>query len=260
MPEAIANQTSINYEITGSGPPLLLLHGLGSSGRDWEEQVDRFSDDHTVLTIDFRGHGQSAKPAGPYGIPLFASDVGFLLGEIDLGPVVVVGISLGGMVGFQLAADHPELVERLVAVNALQAFELETAGQKIQVQLRKMIVRFMGMEKMGEVLAGRLFPDEDMEEQRATMIERWAENDKRAYRDSFQAILDWEGVTEAMSQFEKPILIVASDQDYVTVEAKRPFVDAMPSARMVVIENAHHAVPVERPEQFNAVLEEFLAG
>ncbi len=52
MPEAIANQTSIHYEIIGSGPPLLLLHGLGSSGRDWEEQIDRFSDDYTVITID----------------------------------------------------------------------------------------------------------------------------------------------------------------------------------------------------------------
>jgi pimeloyl-ACP methyl ester carboxylesterase len=260
MPEAIANQVSIHYQITGSGPPLLFLHGLGSSGRDWENQVEQSSEDNTVITIDFRGHGRSAKPPGPYSIPLFASDVSGVLDEIDIGPVAVVGISLGGMVAFQLAADHPDLVEKLVAVNALQVFELETVGQKIQVQLRKMILRFIGMRKMGEVLAGRLFPDEDMVEERATLIERWAENDKDAYRDAFQAILDWEGVREQMASFEKPMLVVASDGDYVAVEAKQPFVDLMPAAQMVVIENAHHAVPVERPERFNEVLDEFLSS
>jgi len=260
MPEAIANQTSIHYEIIGSGPPLLLLHGLGSSGRDWEKQIDRFSDDYTVITIDFRGHGQSEKPPGPYSVQVFADDVAEVLKEVDLAPVAVVGLSLGGMVGFQLAADHPELVAELVIVNALPEFELETFRQRLEIAVRKVILRFMGMRKMGEVLAGRLFTDEDMAQQRATMVERWAENDKRAYRDSFEAILDWEGVTEAMSRFEKPMLMVASDQDYITVEAKQPFVDAMPFAEMVVIENAHHAVPTERPEQFNEVLADFLSG
>jgi 3-oxoadipate enol-lactonase len=258
MPEAIVNQVSIHYEITGGGPPLLFLHGLGSSGRDWEGQVERFSGDNTVITIDFRGHGRSAKPPGPNTIALFASDVSGVLGEIDAAPVVVVEISLGGMVAFQLAADHPDLVEKLVAVNALQVFELETVGQKIQVQLRKMIVSFMGMRKMVEVLAGRLFPDEDKVEERTTLIERWAENDKRAYRDSFQVILDWEGARDQMVAFEKPMLVIASDEDYVSVEAKRPLVDAMPTAQMVVIENAHHPVPVERTEQFNEVLADFL--
>jgi pimeloyl-ACP methyl ester carboxylesterase len=259
MPEAIADQVSIHYEITGSGPPLLFLHGLGSSGRDWEIQTTYFSRTNTVMTIDFRGHGESEKPPGPYSIGAFSDDIVAVLIETGLSPVTVVGLSLGGMAGFQLAADHPDLVAKLVAVNALPAFELESTRQRVEIAVRKFILRFMGMRKMGEVLSGRLFTDEDMEEERATMVERWAENDRRAYRASFQAILDWEGVTEAMRSFAKPILLVASDQDYISVEAKQPFVDTMPSAAMVVIENAHHAVPTERPEQFNRVLEDFLS-
>ncbi len=94
MPQAIANQVGIHYESTGSGPPLLFLHGFGSSGRDWERQVERFTGDHSVITVDFQGHGESAKPAGPYSIPVFASDVSALLEEIRVGPVAVVGISL----------------------------------------------------------------------------------------------------------------------------------------------------------------------
>jgi len=224
MPEAIANQVSIHYQITGSGPPLLFLHGLGSSGRDWENQVEQSSEDNTVITIDFRGHRQSAKPPGPYSIPLFASDVWGVLDEIDIGPVAVVGIS-----------EDPGAVE-----------EDDRS--------------FHRHEKDGRGPRGGLFPDEDMVEERATLIERWAENDKDAYRDAFQAILDWEGVREQRASREKPMLVVASDGDYVAVEAKQPFNDLMPAAQMVVIENAHHAVPVERPERFNEVLDEFLSS
>ena len=75
MPEAIAHQVSVHYEITGSGPPLLFLHGLGSSGRDWEIQTTYFSGTHTVMTIDLRGHGESEKPPGPYSIQAFSDDV-----------------------------------------------------------------------------------------------------------------------------------------------------------------------------------------
>lgn len=90
------------------------------------------------------------------------------------------------------------------------------------------------------------------------MTHRWASNDKRAYQASFQAILDWPGVVEEMNRFDRPILMIASDQDYLPIEAKQPYLDKLSTARLVVIENAHHGVPAERPEQFNSVLREFL--
>lgn len=208
--------------------------------------------------MDLRGHGSSDKPPGPYSLSDFASDVAGVIDHLGVGPLPVVGISLGGMTAFQLAADRPALVSRLMSVNALPAFDVAELG-KLQVALRKLVTRFMGMEKMGELLAPKLFPDEDMAEEREMLIERWAQNDKKAYRAAFQAILDWPGVADEMTRFDKPVLVVASDQDYTSVESKRPLIDRMPTARMVVIENAHHAVPVERPQLFNEVLEEFLS-
>lgn len=259
MPAVEVNGLSIHHETAGSGPPVLLIHGLGSSTRDWERQVPALEGSHTVIRVDLRGHGRTDKPSGPYSIETFAGDVAGLLVRLDVAPSAVVGISLGGMVGFQLAADHPDLVDRLMAVNAVPAFEMPTLGMKIQVGIRRLITRFAGMEKIGEILAGRLFPDEDMSEERALLVERWARNDKTAYQASFQAILDWPGVVAEMMGFAKPIVVVASDQDYTSVESKRPYVDQMPTAEMVVIENAHHAVPVERPDAFNTVLGEFLS-
>ena len=258
MSQVEINSIAIHYESAGEGDPLLFIHGLGSSTRDWERQVEHFSSTYRVITVDLRGHGQSDKPEGPYSIRQFSEDVAGLIREIDLAPVSVVGISLGGMVAFQLAADQPELIDRLVIVNALPDNELlqEARGQ---ILLRKLIVRFLGLERMGKILGARLFPDEQMEEERAMMAERWAENDKRAYQHAFQAIVDWPGVTDRFSDFDRPTLIISSDQDYVAVDKKRPYLDAMPGVEHVVIEDARHAVPMERAGRFNQVLADFLA-
>jgi pimeloyl-ACP methyl ester carboxylesterase len=72
MPTIPVNDTHLYYEIHGEGQPLLLIHGLGSSTRDWELQVPEFAKSHRVITFDLRGHGRSDKPAGPYSMAMFA--------------------------------------------------------------------------------------------------------------------------------------------------------------------------------------------
>ncbi|MFZ0626748.1 MAG: alpha/beta hydrolase [Acidimicrobiia bacterium] len=255
MTMMVVGDTTIHYEVAGNGPPLLFLHGLGSSTADWERQVPHFSETHEVITLDFPGHGMSDIPPGPYTIKGLSDDVALFIEKLGRHPLKVVGISLGGMVGFQLAADHPELVERLVVVNAVQAFRLETVAQRMQIPVRRLIVRFMGMRKMGEVLSRRLFPDEDLETERTVLIERWAKNDKRAYLDTLWAISHWEGVEEEIAGFDRPIRVLSSDMDYMPTDVKRPYVEAMPTATMKVIDNAHHAAPMERPERFNQMLD-----
>ncbi len=260
VPKEHINGIDVYYEITGTGRPLVFLHGLGSSTRDWEYQVEHFSRTHEVVTVDFRGHGRSDKPAERYTIPLFGADTAEVISRLGLARPTVAGISLGGMVAFQLAADHPGVIGRLVAVNAVPEFKIEGVGFRVQVALRKLITRFADMEKIGEILAGRLFPAPDMEEQRQKMIERWAENDKAAYQSAFRAILDWEGVAELMRSFDRPTLFIVSDEDYTSVESKTRYVESMSNAEMVVIDGARHAVPAEWPDRFNSVLEGFLEG
>jgi len=258
MSQIEVNSTSIHYESTGEGKPVLFIHGLGSSTRDWERQVEYFASTYRVITLDLRGHGQSDKPDGPYSMSQFSEDVAGLITELELTPVSVVGISLGGMVAFQLATDHPELIDRLVVVNALPDNRLlqEARGQ---IWMRRLIVRFLGLERMGRILGARLFPDEDMEEQRTVMAQRWAENDKAAYQASFEAAVGWPGVTDRFPAFDGPTLMISSDQDYVELEKKQAYLDAHPSVEHAVIEDARHAVPAERPDRFNEVLAEFLA-
>ena len=79
MPTAKLGDMQLYYKASGEGDPLLFIHGLGSSTRDWENQAPYFSDRYRVVTPDLRGHGKSDKPPGPYNISLFANDIAELV-------------------------------------------------------------------------------------------------------------------------------------------------------------------------------------
>jgi pimeloyl-ACP methyl ester carboxylesterase len=258
MPKLKLDSVSLHYEITGQGEPLLFIHGLGSSGRDWEMQVPFFARDYRVITADMRGHGQSDKPRGPYSIALFAEDTARLMQALAIAPAHVVGISMGGMIAFQLALDHPEMVGSLVIVNSGPQMVGHTFKEWLAVQQRLWITRLLGMRKMGEVLSQRLFPKTEQEPLRAMLVERWAENDARAWRDSMRAIAGW-SVADRLGEIQIPTLVVAADADYSSVESKQAYVAKMPRAELAVIHDARHALPVERPDEFNAVVAEFLS-
>ena len=258
MPVLQLDDVALFYEVVGEGQPVLLIHGLGSSGRDWEKQIEFFASRYQLITVDIRGHGRSSKPPGPYSVDLFAEDVVRLLETLGVGPVHVVGISMGGMIGLQLAVSWPEVVRSLVVVNSDPELVVRTFQDRMQVWRRFLIVRLLGMRKMGEVLSQRLFPEPGQEGLREMLVERWAENDKRAYREALRALVGW-SVADQIGHIGCPTLVVSADQDNTPVAAREAYVGQIPSARLVVIENAHHAVTVERPEEFNAVLDEFLS-
>jgi pimeloyl-ACP methyl ester carboxylesterase len=153
MPLLNLDDIDLYYEITGDGEPLLFIHGLGSSCRDWEQQVRFFARRYKVIVFDVRGHGKSGKPPGPYSMPLFAMDTAKMLQALGVGPAHIVGISMGGMIAFQLAVSYPELVRSLVIVNSSPEFTVRTLKQRVQVWQRFLIVRLLGMRKMGKVLS-----------------------------------------------------------------------------------------------------------
>ncbi len=258
MSQILANHINLYYEEHGQGQPLVLIHGLGSSTRDWEYQVPTFADNYQVITVDLRGHGQSDKPGGPYTMSLFASDLAGLLAGIGVAAAHVVGISLGGAVAFQFALDYPALVKTLTIVNSAPSLggTLEQARQEIERRVG--IVQQLGMRAMGQALSPNLFPKPEQAALRETFIERWAENDPQAYIEATRSMLGWD-VTGQLNSIACPTLVIAADRDYTPVAVKEAYVALMPDARLVVIPDAHHAMPLEQPEKFNAALLDFLA-
>ncbi|MDH7487962.1 MAG: alpha/beta hydrolase [Anaerolineae bacterium] len=258
MPRIRVRDIGLHYEEVGAGEPLLFIHGLGSSGRDWEMQVPFFASEYRVVVFDLRGHGESDKPRGPYTMPQFAEDTAGLIEALGIAPAHVVGISLGGMIAFQLAIDRPDLVRSLVIVNSGPEFVARTFRERLAVLQRFLVVRLVGMRKMGEILAPRLFPKPEQGALREMLVERWAANDPRAYRDAMRAIVGW-SVADRLGEIDIPTLVVAADEDYTPVSTKEAYVAKIPRAELAVIRDARHAVPVERPDEFNAAVGAFLA-
>jgi len=258
MPTIHVNYIDLHYEIAGEGEPLLLIHGHGSSGRDWEMQISYFSRRYRVITFDVRGFGKSSKPAGPYSMRLFAEDTAALLQRLDVVPAHIAGISMGGMIAFELALGFPQLVTSLVIVNSYPEMRVETWKERLTVLERFLMLDLLGVRRTGEWLSRRLFIKPEQEELRALFVKRWAENDRRAYRESLKAIIGWD-VEARLGEIHCPVLVVASDEDYLPLDEKQAYTAKILQARLIVIEDARHAVIAEKPQEFNAAMGEFLA-
>lgn len=253
------DDVELHVESVGEGEPLVLIHGLGACGLDWAPQTAFFCERYRVITIDLRGHGRSSRPRTGYSIERFAKDTAAVLQALETGPVHLVGISLGGMVTFQLAVDAPHLVRSMTIVNSGPAVPTLTFKQRLPLYIRLVYIRVLGLRRMAVAIAKRLFPAPDQAALRDTFVARLASNDKRCYVESLRAIFAGWGVADRLGAIACPVLALAADQDYTPVALKQAYVDRLPDARMVVIPDSRHAVPMEKPDAFNRALADFLS-
>ncbi len=118
MPYAELDGLRLYYEQEGSGAPeLLLVHGWCCDHTAFRPQIDHFAQTHTVTALDLRGCGRSDRPPDGYGVPDLADDLARFCAAIGVANPVVVGHSLGGMIGVEFAAQHPSLPKALVLVD-----------------------------------------------------------------------------------------------------------------------------------------------
>ncbi len=258
MPFARLKDISLYYEERGNGPPVIFVHGLGSSHKDWFAQARAFAHSFRVITLDLRGHGASEKPDGRYSIPLMADDIARLMDHLNIPAAHIVGLSMGGMITLQLALDHPSRVKTLTVINCDPDYRLTSLRRWFTYLSRILLLKILGPEGVARMLAPRLLPDPDQANLRRTFIKRYSQNDPDALLASIHAIAGW-SILDDLGEITQPTLIVASVNDYTDVEKKEPFVDRMPDARLAVLPYSHHAVPVERPRLFNMQLRAFLA-
>jgi 3-oxoadipate enol-lactonase len=261
MPSRQFGKIRLYYEIDGQGEPVLFLHGLGSSARDWVHQASVFAAQYRVVIPELRGHGRSDKPPGPYSMALFANDIAALIRALRIAPVHVVGLSLGGFVACQLVVDHRDLVRSLVLVNSAPGLPRHSLQERSRLAwnllLRRLIVRLFGMRALGRVLGRRLFPRPDQTELKRTFIERWGENQPDAYLASLAAVSDW-GVEDHLDAMRCPVCVIAGEQDFIPLAFKETYTRKLAHAELIVIPNSGHLTPMDNPEPFNRALLAFL--
>lgn len=247
-------------DVSTSAPPLILLHGLGSSSGDWSLQLPAFTPAHRVLVVDLPGHGRSALPRGRLTIDGMANDVAVLLERLDVPPAHVVGLSLGGCVGLALALRAPERVRSLVLVNAFA--RLRPVGARGAVRMLKRVVLLVTapMPLVAAHVARGLFPDPMQRELYDGAVVSLSRMSRRAYAAACGALASFDTRTR-LGSVRCPTLVVAGGRDTtVPLAAKEALARAIPGARLVTLDASGHATNVDQPERFNRTVLEFVGA
>jgi len=134
---------------------------------------------------------------------------------------------------------------------------LKTLADWLGYFRRAVLFRFFSMRKIGEVLSEKLFIKPEQEDLRRRFVESWAKNHKPSYMAAFQSGIGWT-VYDKLAAITAPVLVIAADEDYTPVSMKEDYTEKLSNGRVVVIEDSRHATPVEKPEELNQVLLEFL--
>ncbi|PAU88915.1 3-oxoadipate enol-lactonase [Pseudomonas sp. WN033] len=251
------NNARIAYVREGQGVPVLLLHGLGSSLQDWQPQINDLSRYAQVWALDLRGHGDSQVLRAPVTVAELAGDVAEFIETVGIQGCILVGISMGGMIGFELLARRPQLLDGLVVINSAPSFPLDSWAVRFKVATRLAMIRLLGLKTLGHVLAHKLFPHPEQADLRRRVAQRLASNDRVSYLHALRAILGW-AAPESVNQADVPVLVVAGDRDYTPLAFKQAYTAQLLNAKLEVVCDSGHATPLDQPEQLNALLHDFI--
>jgi pimeloyl-ACP methyl ester carboxylesterase len=263
------------FRIAGSGPALLLIHGVGDNSKAWEPVHAKLAQRFTVIAPDLLGHGESDKPHADYSLPAFANGMRDLLAVLGIDRVTVVGHSFGGGVAMQFAYQYPELVERIVLVSA------GGVAKDVSVALR-LAAMPMGAEALGLLRAPGVMPAI----RRIGRTVGTVLGSTRFGRDAVDAVELLEGfqdpaglaafartlrsVVDGRGQYvtmldrsylmeSVPVQIIWGEDDVIIPVAHAHTAHAaMPDSRMEVFEDSGHMPMHDHPDRFVEVVERFI--
>ncbi len=249
----------IRLRVQGAGAPVVMSHALGLDGRLWDGLAASLAGGHEVLRYDHRGHGGSAVPAGPYTMDDLVDDAARVIREWGRGPVVFVGLSMGGMVGQGLAIRHPELVKALVLANTTAQYP--EAGRAVMAQ-RIEKVEAGGLEAISDSVIERYF-DAPFRASQPEAVQRCREvllrTDPAGYAACCHAVagVDW---LDRLHEIRCPTLVIAGAQDVGTpVAMAQQIAGRIAGAALEVIDGAAHLSVLEQPAAFEAAVRGLLA-
>src|SRR3954452_12325702 len=263
------------FVLTGNGPPLLLLHGIGNSAQTWAGVIEKLAQHHTVLAPDLLGHGWSDQTRGDYSIAPYANGMRDLLSVLDIEQATVVGHSLGGGIALQFAYQFPERCQRLALVGSgglgpelsaglraatlpgaelvLTALTDVSGPLRIGLQVVERVGRAVGWRRVGDLAeAGdALLALKDVEA-------------RRAFLRTLRGVVDARG--QAVTALDRlyladsiPMLVVWGSRDPIVPALHAETVRSLvPSARVEVFDGAGHWPHLDEPDRFCDVLLDFI--
>ena len=250
---------AVNYLLEGpeGAPVLVLSNSLGTTLGMWDDQASALGERFRLLRYDHRGHDGSPVPPGPYTIDDLGRDVLALLDRLGIERASFCGLSIGGMVGMWLASEAPERVERLVlcCTSAL-------LGPPEMWTERAEVAREKGVAALEEAVVERWFTPR-VRSEHPEEVERVGrmlrETPAEGYAGCCEAIREMD-LRDRLGRIQAPTLVIAAADDPSTPpEHGKAICEAIPDAKMLVIEDAAHLVNIEQPEAVTQAILEHLA-
>jgi pimeloyl-ACP methyl ester carboxylesterase len=252
---------------------MVFVHGLSGSWPNWLEQLPVFAREHRVIAIDLPGFGHSPMPAEKLSIAGYARTLDLLLGQLGIDAAALVGNSMGGFIAAELAIAFPQRVERLALVSAAGISTHQHRGSGHAMPTLRRLERILlassaWTASKSDAVARRA----RLRESALSVVARHpgrlpaplaAEQLRGAGKPGFiqglEAVLDYD-IRERLGEIACPTLIVWGDRDrLISVRDADVFAELIPNSRKVVFADTGHVAMLERPDEFNALLERFMA-
>ena len=260
----------------GSGPALLLLHGIGNNCQTWAGVIGRLAESHTVIAPDLLGHGASDKPRGDYSIAAYANGMRDLLTLLDIERATVVGHSLGGGIALQFAYQFPERCQRLALVGSGGLGPELSAGLRAATLPGAELVLtaltgvsgpigtgLRALDRLGTLAGWK--PVRDVAEAGQAMLALKDAEARRAFLRTLRGVVDARG--QAVTALDRlyladavPMLVVWGSRDPIVPARHAESVRALvPSARVEVFARAGHWPHLDEPDRFCRILLDWIA-
>lgn len=272
MSYVTVNGAKLWYKTTGSGPPVLQLHGSGFGHKNFAQGTPKLAKHFTVIDFDMRGYGASDRPNQNYDMKVWADDAAGLLDTLEIDKAHIHGTSMGGAVAMQFAATYPEKTDRLV-LNCATAKQDVAARAATRTWIDIAETFGMGSSQLADAIAfqcvTRAFLSSDAGGQRfldgmATML--GAANDTEVFVAACKAISAMD-LRPLLPKIAAPTLVIGGDQDIRTPwvagadGAGQDYIARhIEGAQRYVIEGAGHSTLLEAPEENCRTVIAFLRG
>jgi pimeloyl-ACP methyl ester carboxylesterase len=263
------------FRIAGSGPALLLIHGVGDNSTTWSTVHSMLAQRFTVIAPDLLGHGQSDKPRADYSVPAYANGMRDLLSVLDIERVTVIGHSLGGGVAMQFAYQFPHLVDRLILVGAggvtkdvniaLRVASLPMGGEALTLlRLPFVLPALQAMGKAAGMLLGSTGVGRDLPDVLRILRDLPEPTASSAFTRTLRAVVDWRGQVVTMLDRcylteSVPVQLIWGEQDVVIPVSHAQMAHAaMPGSRLEIFKRSGHFPFHDDPDRFVEVVERFI--
>ncbi len=245
-----------------SAGTVLLLAGAESNRLTWYKQLDAFGRSFRTLAMDYRDTGDSDPSPEPYTIADLADDAASLLAALGAHRAAVVGVSLGGYVGLEMALRHPDQVEKLALVSSSAVYVPPSPDLLAQMERIQDDPRIETGERMQRILAlvaaPGYFVDHSEDADRVAALALYRPVGPEAAMRQMQAAMTYD-VSGSLDRIQVPTLVVHGELDRrVVPEIGRSLAQRIPGARFILYPHTGHLAPLERAEEFNRDVLAFL--